>query len=228
MTYVLRGATLSYPNLFIPRPPPNPKPGQKPRYSCMLLIPHAMDVSELQKLCYGLLKERWGDKTDTLLEAGFQRDPAGLKWPFRKDNLKRDGSKKFDDTLYKCYLQPWSENAPGLVDRFDTTRSGKPDKILTQTPNKLYAGCVVNCSVNPFVYDNSGNRGVNLGLVNVQHWDDGQRLDNRPAAEDEFQAEDPSTEVPVVGEEGQRPAGQDAAVVASTGPKGAALANLFS
>lgn len=227
MTYQLRGVTLSYPNLFIPRPAPNPRPGQKPRYSCMLLVPKEMDISELKKVCYALLKERWGDKTDALLEAGMRHDPAGLKWPFREDNVKRDGSKKFDETRYKCYVQPWSESAPGLVDRYDTTRSGKPDKILVQSPNKLYAGCIVNCSVNPFVYDNSGNRGIGMGLVNVQHWDDGPRLDNRPAAEDEFQAEDPTASMSADGAQPGQP-DQDAATVASTGPKGAALANLFA
>jgi len=222
MAYIIRGGVLSYPNLFVPKLPPNPKPGQKARFSCMILIPTELDIKELQAICYNLLKEKWGDKTDALLEAGFQNQPNGLKWPFRKDNLKRDGSKRYDETKYKCFITPWSENQPGLVDRY-AGPDGKPLKITQPQQDKLYAGCFVNVSVNPFVYDNSGNRGVNLGLVNIQHWDKGERLDNRIAAEDEFQAE-------------QRPAADLAAadtnVVAgpgaAEGPRGAKLNDLFS
>lgn len=222
MSHIIQGGILSYPNLFVPKMPPNPRPGQKARFSCMILIPIEMDIKDLQGICYSMLKEKWGDNTDRLLEVGFNNQPNGLKWPFRKDNVKRDGSKRFDETKYKCFIQPWTENQPGLVDRY-AGPDGKPLKILQPAQDKLYAGCKVNVSVNPFVYDNSGNRGVGLGLVNVQHWADGERLDNRVAAEDEFQAEQrPTVDLGAVGGNVVQMPG------AADGPRGAKLNDLFS
>lgn len=188
----IHGAILSYPNLFIPKLPPNARPGQKARYSCMILLPHAVadseEVKALQAICFNMLKEKYGENTETLLQAGFANQPIGLKWPFRKDNMKRDGSQRFDPTKFKCFISPWSESAPGLVGRY-AGKDGKPEKILTPSQDKFYPGCVVNVSVNPFLYDQAGNRGVAFGLNNVQFWGDGERLDNRVAAEDDFQAE---------------------------------------
>lgn len=188
MLYQIKNVVLSYPQLFVPKMPPNAKPGQKARYSCMILIPHDVDIKGLQEACYNLLLEKWGDKTQALVEAGMQNQPNGLRWPFRKDNVRRDGGKRYDETKYKCYITPWSESPPGMVDRY-AGPDGKPLPITQASNDKFYAGCVVNVSVNPFVYDNQGNRGVNFGLGNLQFWADGERLDNRVSAQDEFQAE---------------------------------------
>lgn len=188
MAYTLKGVTLSYPNLYVPKLPPNAQPGRKARYSCMALLPIDLDYTDLQEACYKLLKDKWGDRTDELLQAGMNRDPNGLRWPFRKDNLKRDGSKRFDETKYKGFITPWSESQVGLVDKYYGP-DGKLIKLASPDPSKLYAGCIINISVNPFVYDNQGNRGVNLGLVAVQHWGDGERLDNRVNPDDVFSGE---------------------------------------
>jgi len=226
MSYILREVVLSYPNLFVPKIPPNARPGQKARYSAMILIPQSVDISDLQKVVYNLMKDRWGDKTDELLQAGMANQPNGLRWPFRKDNLKRDGTKRYDEATYKCFITPWSETQPGLVDCYVGT-DGKPLKITQPDQTKLYAGCVVNVSVNPFVYDNTGNRGVNFGLVNMQHWGDGERLDNRVAAEDQFQGRERPTssitddDAPF---DGSAPVGGPAA---GPGSKGSMLGNLI-
>lgn len=228
MSYIVEGAVLSYPQLFVPKLPMDAKPGQKARYSAMLLIPQSLDINALQQICYNLLREKWGDKTDDLLAAGQRREPNGLKWPFRKDNLKRDGSKRFDETLYKCFIACWSESQPGLVDRY-AGPDGKPLKILQPRQDKFYAGCVVNASLNPYLYDNQGNRGVGLGLVNLQFWADGTRLDNRVAAEDEFKAEArPTADLSSMGDNVVPGPGAGGAAPGAAGPRGAGLNDLFA
>lgn len=221
MGFIIRGATLSYPNLFVPKLPMNAKPGAKARYNCMGLIPLDCDITAVQQATFALMQEKWGERTQEMIANGL------LKWPFRKDNMKQDGSRRFDPEKFKCFISPWSETQPGLVDRY-AGPDGKPLKITPPSQTKFYPGCVVNISVNPFVFDNSGNRGAGLGLQNIQFWEDGARLDNRVAAEDEFQAEArPSVDLAQVEQPGAA-GSPDAQAVAQTGPKGQALANLFA
>jgi hypothetical protein len=186
MSYIFRNVVLSYPQLFTAKTPPNARPGQKPRFSCMILIPKEMDILDIQQACLKLLEDKWADKVEAMMKMPA---PNNLKWPFRTDNVKQDGSPRYDQEKYKCFFTCWSESPPGLVERY-AGQDGKPKKILAPSADLLYPGCFVNVSVNPFVFDQTGNRGIALGLQNVQMWDKGERLDNRVAAEDQFQAEE--------------------------------------
>ncbi len=98
----------------------------------------------------------------------------------------------------------------------------KPLKITD--PAQIFAGCIVKASVNPFAYDQTGNRGVAFGLQNIQLWQnqDLKRLDNRANAEDEFTAE--------AAPEGALAslAASGGGTAAAGGVKGKALNDLFS
>jgi hypothetical protein len=59
---------ISYPHLYTPQMPNEPRPGQKARYSCVLLFPQVMD-DEDQVLFRALMEaalakgiEKWGSK----------------------------------------------------------------------------------------------------------------------------------------------------------------------
>lgn len=222
MSYILRGVVLSYPQLFTPKLPPNARPGQKARYSAQFLIPKELNIRELEEICFNLLVEKWGDKVQEMLS---YPPPNNLKWPFRRDNVKQDGSKKYDEEKFKCYISAWSESPPGLVERY-AGPDGKPKKVLQPSQDMFYPGCIVNASVNPFVFDQTGNRGVAFGLQNLQMWENGERLDNRVAAEDQFTAEArPTADLSQV-QQPQQPAATGAAP--QTGGRGGALANLFT
>jgi hypothetical protein len=55
----------------------------------------------------------------------------------------------------------------------------------------FYPGALVRASVSFYTYDNSGNRGVGVGLNNVQLIDGTKpRLDNRKPADEEFTPEE--------------------------------------
>jgi len=220
MSYILRGVVLSYPQLFTPKLPPNARTGQKPRYSGMFLIPKDMVIRELEEICLKLLEEKWGDKVGEMLN---YPPPNNLKWPIRRDNRKQDGGQRFDETKFKGFITAWSESPPGLVGRY-AGADGKPAKILQPSADELYPGSIVNVSVNPFVYDQAGNRGIAFGLVNIQNWEKGERLDNRIAAEDQFQAEArPEVDLSQVP---QSP--QGGTQVGTTASRGGALTNLFT
>ena len=68
---------------------------------------------------------------------------------------------------------------------------GKPERITH--PSQIYSGCIVRASLNAFAYDRAGNRGISLGLNNIQKLADGERLDGRLKAEDDFEALDHRT-----------------------------------
>ena len=55
-------------------------------------------------------------------------------------------------------------------------------------PDEVYCGCKVRATLSVFAYDKAGNRGISFGLNNVQKLGDGERLDGRLRAEDDFEA----------------------------------------
>lgn len=168
-------AMLSYPNLLTPRPKMDAKPGDAPVYGCTLVFPKDADLSHLKEAATAALKERFGDKTQSLLKAG------SLRIPFRPV------ADKYDEELFGYYISVSANTTkPGLVDRY-AGPDGKPAP-LTDT-DKLYAGCFVKAALSVYAYDKSGNRGVAFGLQHIQWWAEGKRLDNRKAAVDAFSAE---------------------------------------
>jgi len=53
----------------------------------------------------------------------------------------------------------------------------------------MYPGAGVRASVSAFAYDSNGNKGVSFALNNMQKVSEGERLDGRAAADDEFTAD---------------------------------------
>ena len=220
---------ISYPHLYTPQMPPNPRPGQKPRYSAVLLFPIDMDEEDnklfvaLQQAALAKATEKWGDRVEEMLK---MEPPHRLKWPFRKDNQKADGTIKWDKEKFRCFINVWSETAPGVVSRWADPNDPKRRPLKITDASKVFAGCIVKASVNPFAFDQTGNRGVSFGMQNIQLWQntDVERLDNRANAEDEFTAEAaPEGALASLVSLG----GGSGAPVAS-GAKGAGLADLFS
>ena len=53
--------------------------------------------------------------------------------------------------------------------------------------SELYSGCYARVSLNFFPYTNAGNKGVGVGLNNIQKLDDGEPLGGaRARPEDDF------------------------------------------
>ena len=52
----------------------------------------------------------------------------------------------------------------------------------------VYSGCFCNVSVNLYPFNANGNRGVAVGLGNIQFVKDGDRLSGRASADADFDA----------------------------------------
>jgi hypothetical protein len=156
---------LSYPKVFTPELPPNPKPGQKPKYGTSIVFAPGTDLTALKQEAIRVATEKYGPKTEELIRT------QQLKMPFRKDAEAKGypaGS---------VFMNVRSDYKPGVVDR-----NVKP--ILDES--EIYPGVIARLEVNAFCYDNSGNKGVSFGLNHVQKIADGPRLDNRKSAEETF------------------------------------------
>ena len=155
-------ATLSFPNLFVPRAYKN----KDPKYGASLVFLQGTDLTALKRGVLAVLEDRYGAKYKDMVQK------KQLKLPFR------DGVEK-DYPEGSIFINVTSVQRPGLVDR-----NVKP--IIDQS--ELYAGCIVRASVNPFTYEAEGNKGASFGLLNMQKIRDGDRWDGRSRAEDDFGA----------------------------------------
>jgi len=169
---------LSFPTLFTPRPRAQ---GGDAVYSCNLLLDQTAQKDPawiaLRKMVAQTIDEKWG--------AGKSRDQdfvRRLRMPWRPSQEKQY---KGYDIPGGVYIAPWSNNRPGIVD-------ARLQELMA--PSDVWPGQLARLTVNPFAYANSGNMGVSLGLNNVQICrTDGERLDSRRAAVDDFDQYDDGT-----------------------------------
>lgn len=145
--------------------------GQQPKYSVCILIPKD-DKKTLDKIAAAMdeavqegIASKWGGKK-----------PKNLHTPIRDgDEERADEAPEYEGMMF---LNANSKNAPGVVDK---------DLNVILDTEEFYSGCWGRASVNFFPYDSNGNRGIGVGLNNLQKLKDGERLGGaRATAEDDF------------------------------------------
>ena len=164
-------AVLSYPHLFEPNLPPG---ASEAVYSCALVFEKGTDLGELRKAAIAAANEKFGNKAEALVRDGK------LRLPFRTDA---------EDKGYPegaVFMNVKNKSKPGIVSIY-AGADGKPTSI--EDPAQIYAGCKVRASLRAYAYDVSGNKGVAFSLGNLQKLADGDRLDGRVKASDEFEAD---------------------------------------
>jgi len=152
---------------------PKPDPTGKLKYSLALLIPKSRtkELDPLRKAIQAVAVAKWGPKATAILQTS--------KYPALRDgDLKVDEEGKVDP-IYKghFYMSIRSDRKPQVID-------GAKQPVFTD--EDVYSGCLLRCSIAVFPYEQSGNKGIGLGLNNVQVLEKRTRLDGRRAAEDEF------------------------------------------
>lgn len=158
----------SYVNIFRSR---SLREGQDAKFSICLLIPKEdkAGLAKIQKAIDEAVQEgiasKWGGK-----------QPKNLHLPLRDGDLERaDEAPEYEDMMF---LNANSNTKPGIVDK-------DLNEILD--PDEVYSGCWGRASINFFPYDSNGNRGVGVGLNNVQKLRDGEHLGAaRAKAEEDF------------------------------------------
>lgn len=166
-------AVLSYPALFEPKAMKGST--QEPKYSAVFVFPAGTDLSALKAAAIEAGEDFFGgkEKFAALLKK------SGTNWPFRTDGAEKgypEGS---------IFISARSNSKPGVVSRYAGV-DGKPTAITD--PKEMYAGARVRATLTAFGFDNSGKKGVTFGLNNIQKLGEGDRLDGRTKAEDDFEA----------------------------------------
>jgi hypothetical protein len=108
----------------------------------------------------------------------FKKKMADLPANFKQ--AIRDGAEKADLAGYgagKKFSNLSSKMRPGLIDK-----SGQP--IIS--PDDFYPGCFARATITAYSYDQGGGKGVAMGLQNIQKIGDGERLDSRTDANEDF------------------------------------------
>lgn len=165
---VTRKVRLSYFNGWEPR---SIEEGAEKKYGTAILIPKS-DTETIDRIAKAVehLKAEYKAKNGGKL-------PARFKTPLRDGDEERP-----DDEAYAghYFLNATSRNKPGIVDR-------ELQPITDQ--EKVYSGCYARVSMNFYLFDVSGNRGIAAGLENIQKLADGPALSGGSRPEDDF-AED--------------------------------------
>ena len=146
---------LSYVHVF----EPYSNNGGTPKYSLCAIVPKS-DTKTLAKIEAAIKaatlrgkSERWNGKI-----------PTNLKTPLHDGDMDRPDDPACANSYYfNCS----SKKRPGVVDR---------DVNAILDPEEVYSGCYGRVSVNFYPYDNSGNRGIGVGLNHVQKLSDGTPL----------------------------------------------------
>lgn len=169
VTKVITGKVrFSYVNVFKSR---SFKPGQDEKFSICLLIPKS-DKDTLTKIKVAIeaakqqgIADKWGGKL-----------PKNLKLPLRDGDEERAEESEEYEGMY--FINANSSQKPGIIDGFR-------NEILD--PTEVYSGCYGRASINFFPFENSGSKGVAVGLNNIQKLTDGEPLGGaRQSAEDDF------------------------------------------
>ena len=146
--------------------------GSEPKYSCSLIIPKSdtVTVGKIREAIEQAKQEgvpKWGGKI-----------PPNLKLPLRDGDVDRPEDHAYADSYF---INATSQEQPGVVDR---------KRVKITDPLAIYSGCYIRASINIYPFNANGNRGIAAGLSNIQFWEDGEPLNGRVRAEDEFDALD--------------------------------------
>ena len=190
---ILREAILSYPNLFTARAASN-EPDAKAKFSgAFVFTDPKTQLAEFKKAALAVAQERWGDKLKgaKLKYLDTQHGPAvflvssavRIRMPWN-DSPEIIAQKGYPEG--SAFVNARSDSKPGIVSVIPGP-DGKPTPITDES--KVYPGVIVNVSGDLYAYGKSGNNGVSFGLGNVQVVRDGDRLDSRKNAADEFDAD---------------------------------------
>ena len=149
--------------------------GQDAKYSICLLIPKS-DKATLKKIKDAIaeateqgISSKWGGKT-----------PKNLHTPLRDGDEERADEAPEYEGMY--FLNANSNQKPGIIDR---------DRNEILDPDEVYSGCWGRASINFFPFNTNGNKGIGVGLNNIQKLKDDERLGAaRASAESDFGGDD--------------------------------------
>lgn len=161
----------SYACVFEPRAMSD---ADKAKYSICVIIPKS-DQATLANIYKAIEVAKIGGKAKLADKNG--RIPANLKSPLRDGDDERSDDPAFANSYF---LNASSLRQPGVVD-------AQCNPIMSR--DEFYSGCYGRASLNFFAYNTNGNKGIAVGLNNLQKLQDGPRLAGGSTAEEDFGAD---------------------------------------
>lgn len=167
-TKVITGLVrFSYAQVFTPKAV---NEGDEPKYSVSILIPKS-DTATIEKIN----KAIEAAKAQGIAKIGKNgKIPANIKLPLRDGDLEREDDETYADHYF---LNASSFRQPGIVDK---------DRQAIIDPDEFYSGCYGRASINFYAFNSNGNKGIAVGLNNLQKLKDGERLAGGASAEEDF------------------------------------------
>lgn len=169
-TIVTGEVRFSFVNIFEPRAGQN---GGDPKYSITILLPKS-DIATKQMI---------DREIQTELQNGVSTKfggtmPAMPAIPIHDgDGVRPNGEPFGEECRGHWVFTASTKQKPEVVDE-------NRQPILTQT--QVYSGCYGRVSLRFFAYNQAGKKGIGCGLGNVQKLRDGEPLNGRTTAADDF------------------------------------------
>lgn len=158
------------------------------KFSVTLLIPKS-DTNTYQRIMAEINRTLQENVADTF--KGVM--PANPSLPiYDGDGLRPSGESFGAECKGHWVISAKSNSAPEVVD-------ANLNPIISK--NEFYSGCYGRASIRFYAYNRNGNKGIGCGLGNIQKLEDGQPLDGRTTAAEDFGA-------PVQQNQYQTPVGQ--------------------
>jgi hypothetical protein len=178
-------AILSWPELFVPK---SQNPTEKAKYSATLVFLEGTDLSEMKQEAMKALCEKFKLTPEA---AAAEIADGELAWPFL-DKPSKIEKKGYPEGSTAVNVKTY--NKPGIVTQYADPVTGKPTPIQSEEDAKY--GSVVMATVNVNAYDKKGNKGVSFWLNNMQIRGHSDVLGGGPKAEDEFEADAATVDLP--------------------------------
>lgn len=182
---IKKGRTLISPEataifVYVWEPRESMNEGGAAQYSVSLLFKKKQDLTALRKAVATAAIEKFGTGAikDGVLTSKY-------KDPFREADDMENPIPGYSGGVF---ITAKSKTKPGIVDT---------DLEQITDPMDFYPGCVCRASIVPFAFDKKGSKGVTFLLNNLQKIKEGDRLDGRKRAEDEFDAVEDSDDDPL-------------------------------
>ncbi|QFR23085.1 DUF2815 family protein [Schleiferilactobacillus harbinensis] len=146
--------------------------GGDAKYSTMIIIDKKdkttiKRIKEAQRATYDAAKD------DKLKGLTFDR----VKTTLRDGDDPDDNTGDYPELKGHYFMNLSSNTRPEIVD-------GAKNPVTSEA--EVYSGVYARVSLNTYAYNTSGNKGISAGLNNVQVVADGEHLDGRTTAEDDF------------------------------------------
>lgn len=100
--------------------------------------------------------------------------PGNIKLPLRDGDIDRSDDEAYSNSYF---INANSKDRPQIVDKY-------VNPILDQ--GEFYSGCYGKASISFYAFNSNGNKGIAVGLGNLQKISDGEPLSGRTRAENEF------------------------------------------